>query len=155
MSAGYAAFDGTQWDVQYDASGCPKHFDDIQAPAPLHLGGVAYKLYFGDHTDASGQLTTSPFPYPGPKKVLYADGAATGALDTVDFEDWEPSSQAHDLAFLWPDGTQLSETEEGYIDDFQMLMPTSDPDFQVMVLAMPGLEASEPPISAGALLLNP
>jgi hypothetical protein len=150
----YAVWNGTDWVVQYDdTTGCPRFFTSMQAPTSVHIGGAKYKLYYGDTSQTDGQITDSPLPYLGPKKVIYADGTASGESDIVDFADWESQETARDLHFLWPDGTEFSETEEGYIDDFMMMAPTQDLEFQVMYMAI--TDGTVSPISAGATLLNP
>lgn len=154
MKAGYAVWDGSNWDVQYDdTTGCPKLFESVQAPTMEHLGGVRYKLYFGDPSITEGEIETSSLPFPGPKKIIYANGTTSGDEAIVDYEDWEDLSIARDITFLWPDGSVFDATDEGYIDDFMMLAPTQDLDFQVAYFAI--TEGSVAPISAGALLMNP
>lgn len=154
MKAAYAVWDGSSWVVQYDdTTGCPKLFESVQAPTPEHLGGVRYKLYFGDPSQTEGEIEGSQLPFPGPKLIIYADGTTSGDSTIVDYEDWEDVSVAHDITFLWPDGSVFDDTDEGYIDDFMMLAPTQDLDFQVAYIAI--TEGSTAPISAGALLMNP
>lgn len=150
----YAVWNGTDWVVQYDdTTGCPRFFTSMQAPTSVHVGGAKYKSYYGDTSQTDGQIADSPLPYLGPKKVIYADGAVSGESGIVDFDDWESQDTARDLHFLWPDGTEFSETEEGYIDDFMMMAPTQDLDFQVMYMAI--TDGSISPFSAGAVLVNP
>lgn len=153
MNHGYAVWDGTQWAVQYEAGGCPKLFKSAQAMFPLHIGGVRYKAYYGDPAVSSGKITSSSMPFLGPKKLLYADGAISGAPTVVDFEDWEAQGSARNVNFLWPDGSQLDATAEGYIDDYHFLTPTGSLDLQVMYLAITA--GTEPPFAAAAVLLNP
>jgi len=149
---GYAVWNGSRWDVQYDAAGCPKLFTNVQAAFPMHIGGVGYKLYYGDTANTTGQLA-SPLPFLGPKQLLYADGATSGLPDRVDFEDWESQSAARDVAFLWPNGDLLDATDEGYIDDFHFMAPTGSLDLQVMYLAI--TNGTDVPLGAAAVLLNP
>lgn len=153
MTQAYAVWDGAAWDVQYVSGSCPKLFENMQAPAPLHLGGARYKLYFGDPSDTTGKNDSSPLPFLGPKKVTYADGGSTGEAGIVDFEDWESETDGRGMTFLWPSGAPMDATDEGYIDDFMMLTPTQDLDFQVMYMAI--TDGTVPPISAAAHLLNP
>lgn len=149
----YAVWDGTsKWTVQYAASGCPKAFESAQAAFPLHVGGVRYKLYYGDPSITTGK-GTSTLPFLGPKKLIYGDGALTGQGDRVDFEDWEAQSAARDVVFLWPNGSKLDDTAEGYIDDYHFLMPTGSLDLQVMYMAI--TNGTEVPFGAAAVLLNP
>ena len=149
----YAVWNGTTWQVQYAATGCPKVMSSMQAAHPLHVGGARYKLYYGDPSIAGGRVAGSQLPFLGPKKLLYADGATSGAAATVEFEDWEPVSRGRDLTFLWPDGSALDATNEGYIDDFTVLAPTGTLALQVMYIAITdGIVA---PFAASAVLLNP
>jgi hypothetical protein len=149
----YAVWSGTSWQVQYEASGCPKVMASMQAAHPLHMGGARYKLYYGDPSDATGRVAGSQLPFLGPKKLLYADGTVSGAAATVEFEDWEGVSRGRGLTFLWPDGSALDARAEGYIDDFTVLAPTGMLDLQVMYIAITdGIAA---PFAASAVLLNP
>lgn len=149
---GYAVWDGAKWNVQYDGNACPKLFKSMQAGFPLHIGGTRYKLYYGDPSITAGRLA-GQLPFLGPKKLIYADGAISGAAGDVDFEDWEATGTARNVIFLWPNGEQLNTTAEGYIDDFHMLSPTGSLDLQVMYLAITDGVAA--PIAASAVLLNP
>ena len=149
---GYAVWNGSTWDVQYDSKGCPKLFTNVQAAFPMHIGGAKYKLYYGDTSNTAGQLSSN-LPFLGPKRLLYADGAKSGLADRVDFEDWENQSQARDVVFLWPNGDKLDNTAEGYIDDFHFMAPTGSLDLQVMYLAI--TNGTAVPLGAAAVLLNP
>ncbi len=150
---GYAVYDGTRWVVQYTAEGCPKLFTNIQAGHPQHLGGVRYKLYYGDTSDLSAAIPGSMLPFLGPKRVLYADGERSANPAHVDFEDWETTSQGRNLTFLWPNGGELNATAEGYIDDFSIVLPTEDLALQVLYIAI--TDGQIAPITAAAILLNP
>jgi len=152
-TSAYALYDGARWRVQYRSPSCPKLFENIQAPMPVHIGGARYKMYFGSPSETAGTVPGSRLPFLGPKRVAYADAAASGDPAVVEFEDWEPISAARDVRFVWPSGRELSDTEEGYLDDFVMLMPTGDPALQVMYTGM--TEGSNPPFLAMAVLLNP
>lgn len=149
----YAVWSGSSWQVQYDAAGCPRMMASMQAAHPLHLGGVRYKLYYGDPSITAGRVAGSMLPFLGPKKVVYADGATSGPASQVDFEDWEAPARGRELLFLWPDGTALDATAEGYIDDFTVLTPTSAIGLQVMYLAI--TDGSVAPFAASAVLVNP
>lgn len=149
----YAVWNGSSWEVQYDsATGCPELFVGAQAAFPLHLGGVRYKMYYGNPSDMTGRLP-GMIPFVGPKTIIYADGSSTGDATTVDFDDWESMSDARGITFLWPTGDVLDATEEGYIDDYQAIMPTGDPSLQVLYVAIS--DGAVPPIAAAAILLNP
>jgi hypothetical protein len=85
--------------------------------------------------------------------LIYADGANTGALGAVDFEDWENQAVAREVVFLWPNGDRLDSTAAGYIDDYHFLAPTGTLDLQAMYLAI--TNGVEVPFGAAAVLLNP
>lgn len=152
LNHGYAVWDGTKWNVQYLASGCPKLFTSAQAAFPLHVGGARYKLYYGDPSITTGK-GSSNLPFVGPKKLIYSDGAVSGDIARVDFEDWESQNAARDVVFLWPNGDKLNDTAEGYIDDYHFLVPTGNLDLQVMYLAI--TNGTEIPFASAAVLLNP
>jgi hypothetical protein len=149
----YAVWSGAAWQVQYDAAGCPRMMASMQAAHPLHLGGVRYKLYYGDPSITTGRVAGSQLPFLGPKKLVYADGATSGAAAQVDFDDWEAPARGRELRFLWPDGSTLNDTAEGYIDDFTVLAPTSAIALQVMYLAI--TDGNVAPLAASAVLVNP
>lgn len=151
MNHAYAIWDGTNWVVQYESNGCPKLFKSAQAAFPLHMGGVNYKLYYGDPSVTAGRLSTS-MPFLGPKKLIYADGVLSGSTSTVDFEDWESQAQARNVIFLWPNGDQFDNTAEGYIDDYYFIAPTGNLDLQVLYMAISN--GTEVPFGAAAILLN-
>lgn len=150
---GYAVWDGTRWNVQYRADGCPKLFTSAQACLPMHVGGARYKMYCGDPSITAGKVTGSSLPFLGPKKLLYADGSGSGADATVDFEDWEAQTASRDIAFLWPNGTRLDDKAEGYIDDYHFLAPTGSLDLQVGYLTI--TDGVVVPFAVAAILLNP
>jgi hypothetical protein len=146
----YAAWTGSRWQVQYDAAGCPKFFANVQAMFPMHVGDGRYKMYFGEPSSDRG---TSPFPILGPKKLIYADALTGGSSRVVDFEDWESTTAGRNVIFVWPNGEVLSDTAEGFIDDFHFLSPTGSLDLQVMYMAI--TDGVIAPIGAAAVLLNP
>lgn len=153
MNHGYAVWDGSLWNVQYASDGCPKLFKSAQAMLPMHLGGARYKAYYGDPSIATGKVTSSSLPFLGPKQLIYADGSVSATASQVDFEDWEATSAARNVVFLWPNNSKLDDAAEGYIDDFHFLTPTGSLDLQVMYMAI--TDGVVPPISAAAVLLNP
>lgn len=153
MNHGYAVWDGSKWNVQYETDGCPKLFKSAQAAFPMHLGEARYKLYFGDPSITTGKITPGLLPFLGPKKLIYADGRGTRSPTNVDFEDWESMASARNVVFVWPNGDPLDAGAEGYIDDFHFLAPTGSLDLQVMYLAI--TDGAVPPIGAAAVLLNP
>jgi hypothetical protein len=149
---GYAVWDGAAWRVQYHADGCPKLFTSAQAAFPMHLGGVRYKLYYGDPSIVTGKANSN-LPFLGPKKLIYADGRVSGAAALVEFEDWEPQTSAREVVFLWPNGDVLDAGAEGYIDDYHFLAPTGTLDLQVMYVTI--TDGAIVPFAAAAILLNP
>ncbi len=151
----YAVWSGSRWQVQYQPNGCPKLFEQMQAPNPVHLGGARYKLYFNNNPILRGQ-SNDPLSNLKPMKLLYADGARTGDPAVVDFEDWEPAGAARELHYLWPDGTLLDLDSESKFDDHVTILPTGDPGFQVIYANMSGGQNSQaPPFVGMAVLLNP
>jgi hypothetical protein len=152
MNQGYAVWTGTAWQVQYASNGCPKLFTSMQAAHPLHVGGVRYKLYYGDPSDLAGKLG-GQLPFLGPKKLIYADGALAGDPSRVDFEDWESASAGRRIVFLWPDGSPLNATALGYIDDFSLVAPTASMAWQVYYVAI--TDGVVLPFTAAAVLINP
>jgi hypothetical protein len=151
---GYAVWDGNStWKVQYAAGGCPKLFTSAQAAFPMHLGGVRYKMYYGDPSITTGKVSASSLPFLGPKKLIYADGRVNGTPELVDFEDWEAQTSAREVVFLWPNGDVMDASAEGYIDDYHFLAPTGTLDLQVMYLTI--TDGAIVPIAAAAILLNP
>ena len=147
----YAVWDGTQWEPVLRSDGCPDVIAYAQAPAPIHIGAISYKLYHGDPSQTTGVVSGSMLPFLGPKLLRYADGAQGGDPERVDLADWETTP--HDLSFLWPDGTPFSASAEGYIDDFVFLMPTGNPEFQLAYVVI--TDGSAMPRPAVAKLLNP
>lgn len=153
MNHGYAVWDGSTWNVQYAANGCPKLFANAQACLPMHLGGTRYKMYCGDPSMTAGKLSGSRLPFVGPKNLIYADGNHSGADAYIDFEDWEALTQARDTIFLWPDNSKLDDKAEGYIDDYHFIAPTGDLELQVAYVTI--TDGSVVPFAAAAVLLNP
>ncbi|NRF71846.1 fibronectin type III domain-containing protein [Aquincola sp. S2] len=150
---GYAMWNGNRFVPQLDAAGCPKAFKSAQAALPMHIGGQRYKMYFGDPSIATGKLAGGTLPFVGPKKLIYADGVSTGDVAIVEFEDWEGVGSARNVVFVWPNGEKLSDTAEGYIDDFHFLTPTGSLDIQVLYLSI--TDGVVVPFAATAVLLNP
>jgi hypothetical protein len=149
---GYAVWDGSEWKVQYLSNGCPKLFTSAQAAFPFHSGGVKYRLYYGDPSLTDGR-TGANLPFLGPKKLIYADGRASGDPNVVDFEDWEAQTSARDVVFLWPSGDPMDARAEGYIDDYHFLTPTGSNDLQVMYITI--TDGAIAPIAVTATLRNP
>jgi uncharacterized protein (TIGR03437 family) len=153
FNAAYAVWNGAAWKVGYRADGCPKLLPGVQAPAPVHLGGARYKLYFSFHALPGG--VTNPQASLKPMRMLYADPEATGDPALADFEDWEPVASARLIRFLWPDGTRLTDDEQSRLDDFVVFAPTADPTRLIMYSNMSTGGAQGIPFIGSAILLNP
>ncbi|MFN0111343.1 MAG: hypothetical protein ACKVZH_20970 [Blastocatellia bacterium] len=127
----------------------------MQAPNPVHLGGARYKLYFNNRTTLRGQ-PADPLVIIKPLKVFYADGKLTGNPAAIEFEDWEPAASAREVHYLWPDGTLLDAANESKLDDHVTLMPTGDPNLQVIYTNMSGGQTPQSiPFVGLAALINP
>lgn len=148
---GYALYDGAAWVVQYTESSCPKLFPGVQAMAPLDLGQGSFKIQFGNPDETEGSLGGT-LPFLGPKRIIYGETNRSGDLQTMEFEDWDPVEEARDLTFLWPNGTELDATAEGYIDDFVVLTPTFDIDHQIQLVVL--TDGSRIPFTSVAVLRN-
>lgn len=121
FNAGYAIWDGSKWNLQYDQStGCPLLIPEVQAPYPVHLGGTRYALYFSHNQ--SNTSNSKPF------EVIYGDSTLTGDPDILEFEDWETIDKARTVNFTWEDGTALSDTDKSKLDDFSVFYPSATSD---------------------------
>ncbi|MFM8395212.1 MAG: hypothetical protein ACKOB4_14930, partial [Acidobacteriota bacterium] len=149
---GYAIWDGARWRIQYQANGCPKLFEQMQAPNPVHLGGTRYKLYYNNTTNLVGQ-PVNPLTDMKVMKMTYADASRSGDRATLDFEDWELTTQARDIFYLWPDGSLVNDENESKLDDHVTILPTADPSFQVIYSNMSSGQLV--PFIGMAVLLNP
>lgn len=148
----YAVWDGSRWELQYQANGCPKIFEQMQAPNPVHLGGSRYKLYYNNTANLQG-TPSNPLTDTKAMKVFYADGTRTGSPGTVDFEDWESTANARNIVLLWPDGSITSDDNESRFDDHVTIMPTRDPSFQIIYTNMSNSQLT--PFIGMAVLVNP
>ncbi len=149
---GYAVWDGTGWRVQYQTNGCPKIFEQMQAPNPVHLGGNRYKLYYNNTTALRSQ-PSNPLTDFKVMKMIYADGERTGSSTTIDFEDWESTTSAREIFYLWPDGSIMSDENESKFDDHVTILPTRDPSYQVIYSNFSNAQIS--PFIGMAVLVNP
>lgn len=154
FNAAFAVWNGVRWTVPETAPGdpCPKLLRGVQAPAPVHLGGPRYKLYFNRHPVPGGG--TNPQTTLKPMQLLYADGARTGDPAIVEFEDWEELAAARELHYVFADGTPLTEEEESRLDDYVVLAPTVDPTRLVMYSNMSSASTT-PPFIGALVLINP
>ena len=149
---GYARFDGTHWQVQYESTGCPKLFGGVQAMAPLDLGNGQFKMQFGNPDETDGRLGDG-LPFLGPKRLIYGEPTRTGDPEVMEFEDWDEVGEARNITFLWPSGDVMDATEEGYIDDFVLLTPTQDRTHQVQFVVL--TDGTRMPFTSVAILRNP
>jgi uncharacterized protein (TIGR03437 family) len=153
FNAAYAVWSGSAWRVEYGADGCPKLLRGVQAPAPVHLGGARYKLYFSFHATPGG--VTNPQASFKPMRMLYADPEATGDPALADFEDWEPLANARPIRYVWSNGALLTDDEQSRLDDFVVFAPTTDPARLIMYANMSSGGAQSIPFIGSAVLLNP
>jgi len=143
----YAVYDGTDWTVQSDGSGCAKALvAKAHGPVLVHLGAAQYKLYYEDQ---SGGMSGKPL------RLLYGNGAASGK---VDFDAWESSASAREVYFLWPDGTLLDAQDESGLGD-HMIVSDSNLASQFMFHNLGGFDNAKSPSGSLGLgiskLLNP
>ena len=147
----YATWNGTQWQVEKDPSGCAKALAlNGHGPVVVHLGATRYKLYYEARTAA--QIDK-------PLHVFYADGTLSGDNTRVEFEDWESAEAAREVHFLWPNGDPVSAADESGLGDHFIFFPTGEPSTQIMYMNLRGLDnSSNPGASPGigmAVLVNP
>ncbi|MBI4369927.1 MAG: fibronectin type III domain-containing protein [Elusimicrobia bacterium] len=153
MLFGYAVWSGTNWIVQYASESCPKFFEAMQAAMPVHIGGAKYKMYFSYNASAAVISSSSK-----PVKMIYADGAVTGLAGRIDFEDWESEWDARGVHYLWANGVELTDAEEGQLDDFVIFAPDPDADPKALLMYT-NIRATTTddsmPFLAMATLINP
>ena len=87
--------------------------------------------------------------------VVLWDAARTGDPGVLEASDWESSlADARDVQVQWPDGSEFPADHESRLDDYTHIMPTGDPQLQVMYSNISQPDSPVPFI--GALrLLNP
>lgn len=147
----YAVWDGSNWNVEKDSSGCAKLLaTNGHGPVVVHMGGVKYKTYYEDETSGRNDK---------PLKMIYGDGSASGSASTVEFADWESSSQSRDVNFLWPSGNAVSAANESGLGDHVIYMPAADAGTQFMYMNLGGFDdssrSSAPEGLGMAVLINP
>lgn len=129
----YATLNNGTWTVLKDNSNCAKPLVPLaHGPVLVPLGSVAYKLYYEDATD--GQTSGKPL------RLMYGNGAITGNVSKVDFDDWESYNNARQVNFLWPDGSQLDAQDEAGLGDHMILTPAGDLSKQLMFLNLGGFD---------------
>jgi hypothetical protein len=148
----YAVWDGARWQVDSQPDGCPRLLAGAQAPAPVHLGGGRYKLYFNRHPHPAAAAPGLPLK---PVHVLYADARSTSDPMNVEFDDWEPREAARKVHYLWPDGGALSLEDESTLDDYFMFAPTRDPRRLIMYTNLSRAGGGSLPFLGSAVLINP
>ncbi|MBC7864307.1 MAG: hypothetical protein IAF38_15115 [Bacteroidia bacterium] len=143
--AGYANFDGTNWNYEFETGGCPKMFLGMRCPSIVHMGGAKYKLYCGNNQTPQAASSDTLKP----KFVMYAFGKRYPS-----FDDWEGMNLARNINYLWPNGTLLTPADESKMDDFTFFAPVAgDSDFQIKYTKM--IPSSGPPFPGTTYLLNP
>jgi hypothetical protein len=151
----YATWNGSTWSVLKEEGGCARALvPNAHGPVIVHLGGLRYKVYYEEiNGESITQDKTKPL------KVLYANGMLSGDTSSVDYDDWETSSQARNVHFLWPDGTLMPAGPESGLGDHFILMPNNNSDTQYMYMNLGGMDddtPSEPSTGLGmAVLVNP
>lgn len=153
MNAAYALWDGERWRVDYREDGCPKMLEGAQAAYPVHMGGGRYKLYFNRRF--TPQQTPGATTIRKPMQMVFADARHSGDPSRVEFEDWEPLSEAREVNYLWPDGGLLTESDESSLDDYAILAPTNDPKVLIMYTNMSWAGPGRVPFIGSAVLVNP
>jgi hypothetical protein len=153
FNAAYAVWNGEKWQVQYDASGCPRMLPGAQAPMPVHLGGARYKIYFNRHAQPGGPM--NPQLAVKPMQMLYADPEFSGDPSVAEFGDWEPLEDAREIHYLWPGGGELDVENESKLDDYMIFAPTPDPKKLIMYSNMSFTGPGGLPFIGSAVLVNP
>jgi hypothetical protein len=129
----YATWNGSAWTVETDTGGCAKPLVPLaHGPVLVPRGSAAYKLYYEDAE--KGQTSGKPL------RLLYADGSRTGDRSRVEMTDWETTSTARQVHFLWPDGTMLNAQEEAGLGDHMVLTPNRDLETQYMFVNRGGID---------------
>ena len=148
----------TLWEVKYHGTytDCPKIFEDMQAPSIMHRGLGNYKVYYGTPADTTGKNASCMAPWLGPKRMMFADAAATSSTSSVEYEDWEGKATQREMQFAWPDGSILSARAEGYIDDFEFMGKPGNLLSQHAYLSITdGSNSCAAPFITYATLVNP
>jgi hypothetical protein len=146
----YAVYDGADWEVLKDTSGCPLALHEgAHGPVIDHRGDAKYALYYEEHPYASGgeleeatEYTEGMDPVWKPFKVIYGNGAASGDANSVDFGDWESRESARNVDFLWPDGTVLSDEDEATLGDHVIVRPIASLETRYMYMNVGGSTGS-------------
>jgi hypothetical protein len=149
----YASYDGSNWNTKTDGGCATPMAKYAHGPVIQHLGASKYKLYYEDETPVNGSSSASHEKKP--LHLIYADGGS----GSVQFEDWEQSSLAREVHFLWSDGVLLTANEESGLGDHMIYVPSGNLDEQYMYLNLGGFDNSDwakPSVGTGiAKLLNP
>ncbi|MCP4808294.1 MAG: hypothetical protein GY884_23380, partial [Proteobacteria bacterium] len=145
-----ASWRGAAFEVNA-ADGCATPLvPQAHGPVVVHLGAGRYKLYYEDQTAG---MTRKSF------RMISADASRTGDPSVVEPGDWDPVSEAREVAFRWPSGAEMSLTEESGLGDHVIAMPLGSTTLQVMYLNLGGKDTTaHPGMSRGvglAYLVNP
>lgn len=141
----YGVFDGSNWQVQKDDTGCAKTLVPYaHGPVLVHEGDGRYKLYYEDiMSNVSVGKVTKPL------RFITADATRTGDPTIVDFEDWDSYTNAGEVNFLWPDGTTLTADEESGLGDHFIYTPDGV-DSRLMYVNLGGFDnQANPQMSHG------
>jgi hypothetical protein len=148
---GFAVWDGSTWDMEYDVStGCPVVVEGVESPMPVHMGDGRYMVVFNANTAAQKDMDTGK-----PLYVLYADAAATGDPEVLEWSDFEARGEAREVQTYWPNGIEIPDVMEQKLDDFGIFSPTGESDELVMYANMSCGDASCEPFIGQLGWVNP
>ena len=148
----HASWDGSKWTIATDSAGCAIPLvKAAHGPVLVPLGAARYKMYYEDETNGpeSGK----------PLRLVYADASWSAAASTIDIGDWEATSMAREVHFLWPDGSLLDAQDEAGLGDHMVITPAGTLDQQFMFVNLGGFDNSKWKAASYGLglakLLNP
>ncbi len=151
FNMGLARWNGLEWDLSYDSdTGCPQVFQGIQSPMPVHMGDGRYMVLFNANTGSSTDVATNK-----PLYVMYADAAATGDPDLLEWSDFEDRADAREVVTYWPSGIELPDVMERKLDDFGVFSPSGEQDNLVMYANMSCSDGSCVPFIGQLGWVNP
>jgi hypothetical protein len=148
---GMAVWNGSIWVLKYNEEGaCPLTLPGIESPMPVHMGEGRYMVVFNANEAGQMDVDTSK-----PLQVIYADAAATGEPDVLEWSDFEDRDAARDLQTFWPSGIEIPDVMESKLDDFGIFSPTGEQDNLVMFANMSCADDSCAPFVGQLGWLNP
>lgn len=148
---GFAVWNGADWDMEYDDStGCPVAMAGVESPMPVHMGDGRYMVVFNANNAAEKDMDTGK-----PLYVLYADAAATGDPESLEWSDFEPRADAREVQTYWPNGIELPDVMEQKLDDIGIFSPVGEGDDLVMYADMSCGDASCEPFIGQLGWVNP